>query len=227
MKKLFIYTLFSLAFVFLFSSSVSADVIPPNSHPLDRCVKIVNLSDFSDIVLIEYVTGPMVQGSEITQIKNNECLSKGYKFNSLKIYWNTKDNPNSIDQNNLLLDNVEIYDGYVDQDNPLVKEDIEYSIADFSGGKLILYKSKQTSEYNNGTKKKVETFANSLKNTQPNNQNPQPTKITPTPTPSPNITNEPTNQPNITPPPSPEPIKRGFWQSIICFFRGLFGRGCQ
>ena len=190
MKKLLICTLFSLALVLLFSSTVSADVIPPNSHSLDRCVKIVNLNDFSDVVLIGYVTGPMVQGSEINQIKNNECLSKGYKFNSLKIYWNTKDKPNSIDQNNLLLDNVDVYGGYIDQGNPLIKETIEYSIAGYSNGKLILYKSKHTSEYNNGTTKKVETF-----------------------------------QPNVTP--SPEPIKRGFWQSIICFFRGLFGRGCQ
>ncbi len=232
MKKLFIYTLFSLAFVLLFSSTASADVIPPNSHPLDRCVKIVNLNDFPSVVLIGYVTGPMVQGSEINQIKNNECLSKGYKFNSLKIYWNTKDKPNSIDQNNLLLDNVEVYGGYIDQNNPLVKESIEYSIAGYSGGKLVLYKSKQTSEYNNGTPTKIETFVSPLQNTQPNNQNQQQKKITPTPTPSPNI-NKTNDQPNITPTPtptpapSPEPVKRGFWQSFICFFRGLFGRGCQ
>lgn len=220
MKKSFIYILFSFAFMFLFSSVASADVIPPNSHSLNRCVKVVNLNEFSDVVLIGYVTGPMVEGSKINQIKNNECLSKGYKFNSLKIYWNTKDNPNSIDQNNLLLDNVEGYGGYIDQNNPLVKEEIEYSIAGFSSGKLILYKSKQTQEYNNGAQKKVETFANPLKNAEPN-------KITPTPKPSPNITNEPTDQPNVTPAPAPQPVKRGFWQSIACFFRGLFGKSCR
>ncbi|KKT77450.1 MAG: hypothetical protein UW73_C0020G0022 [Microgenomates group bacterium GW2011_GWB1_44_8] len=225
MKKSFIYTLFSLAFVLLFSSTVSADIIPPNSHSLDRCVKIVNLNDFSDVVLISYITGPMVQGSEINQIKNSECLSKGYKFNSLKIYWNTKDNPNSIDQNNLLLDNVEVYGGYVDQSNPLIKESIEYSIAGFSGGKLILYKSKQTSEYNNGSQKKIETFNSPLINQEPKIQNPQPNKITPTPTPSPKITPTPSDQPIVIP--TPEPVRRGFWQSISCFFSGLFGRGCR
>lgn len=220
MKKLFIYILFSLSFVFLFSSVVSADLIPPNSHSLNRCVKVVNLNEFPDVVLIGYVTGPMVESSETNQIKNNECLSKGYKFNSLKIYWNTKDRPNSIDQNNLLLDNVEVYGGYIDQNNPLEKEEIEYSIAGFSSGKLILYKSKQTQEYNNGTPKKVETFANPLKNTEPN-------KVTPTPKPSPNITNKPTDQPNVAPTPAPQPVKRGFWQSIACFFRGLFGKSCR
>jgi hypothetical protein len=228
MKKIFFYTLFFSAFVLFFSSTVSADVIPPNSHLLNRCVKVINLNEFPDIVLIGYYTGPMVQNYETYQIKNNECWTKGYKFNSLKIYWNTKDKANSIDPNNLLLDNVEPYGGYVNQSNPLVKENIEYSIAGFSGGKLVLYKSKQTSEYNNGTSAKVETFASPLNNTQPNNQNQQQKKVAPTPTPSPNI-NKTNDQPNVTPTPtpSPEPVKRGFWQSLVCFFRDLFGRGCQ
>lgn len=220
MKKIIFYALFLSAFVFFFSSTVSADVIPPNSHSLNRCIKVVNLNEFPNVVLIGYYTGPMVENYESYQIKNNECWTKGYKFNSLKIYWNTNDKPNLIEPNNLLLDNVEPYGWYIDQSNPLVKEDIEYSIAGFSGGKLVLYKSKQTSEYNNGTPKKIETFANPLKNTEPN-------KITPTPKPSPEITPAPTEQPDVTPAPSSTPVKRGFWQTIICFFRGLFGRGCQ
>jgi len=220
MRKLIICALFSLALVFLFSSTVSADVIPPNSHSLNRCVKVVNLNEFSDVVLIGHYKGSMVDKYESYQVKNNECLTKGYKFNSLSIYWNTKDKPNSVEPNNLLLENVEPYGGYVDQNNPLVKENIEYSIAGFSGGKLVLYKSKQISEYNNGTPKKIETFSNPLGNKEPN-------KITPTPTPSTKITPAPSEQP-IVPTPIPEPVaKRRFWQSIICFFRGLFGRGCQ
>jgi hypothetical protein len=221
MKKLFIYSLLSLAFMILFSSTVSADVIPPNSHPLDRCVKIVNLDEFTDIYLIGYITGPMVKGHEAYIYKKDECLSMGYKFNQLKVLAAKKSYIDSIGVNNLQVKKVQIpgecpggcyseelsdknvfvsdekihpYGGYIDQGNPLIKETIEYSIAGYSNGKLILYKSKQTSEYNNGTPKKVETFSNPL---------------------------EP------TPAPSPELTKRGFWQSIICFFRALFGRGCQ
>lgn len=247
MKKLFIYTLFSLAFVLLFSSTVSADVIPPNSHSLDRCVKIVNLGEFPEMYLIGYITGPMVKGHETYIVEKDKCLSMGYKFNQLKVLAAKKSYLDSIGISNFnpfkkvlkknLIQNKELncyydpstpnspcldsiegwyeedlsdknvfvsdekidpYGGNIDQNNPLVKEEIDYSIAGFSGGKLVLYKSKQTSEYNNGMPKKVETF-----------QNPQQNEITPTPT------------------PSPEPVKRGFWQSIICFFRGLFGRGCQ
>ena len=165
MKKLLTYTLFSLAFVFLFSSTASADLIAPNSHSLSRCVKVVNLNEFPNTVLIGYITGPMVDKYEAYQINNNECLTKGYKFNSLSIYWTTKEKFNSIDLKNLkltditlLLENIEPSGGYVSDSNPLVKEDVEYSIAGFSNGKLIFYKSKQTSEYNNGSQKKVETF---------------------------------------------------------------------
>jgi hypothetical protein len=64
-------------------SLVSADVIPENSHPLSRCVKFINLNEFSDVVLIGYYTGPsMVDTYEAYQIQNDVCLDKGYKFNA-------------------------------------------------------------------------------------------------------------------------------------------------
>jgi hypothetical protein len=125
------------------------------------------------------------------------------------------------DKNVFMSDEVIIpYNEYVDNNDPLIKETIDYTIAGFSGKKLILYKSRQIFEYNNGAPKKIETFANPLKKAEPNNQNPQPDKITPTPTPPSKIPPVLTDQPNVTPTPSPTPAKRGFWQSIICFFRG-------
>jgi len=196
MKKIFIYSLFLLTFTLLFSSVVSADVIPPWSHSFNRCAKVVNLNEFPNIILIGYYIGPMVDEYETFQIENNKCLWAGYKFNTLSIYWNTKEKADVIDSNNLLLERITWQDGTIDKNNPLIKEDIEYSIAKISEGKFILYKSRLISEYNDGTPQKIENF-----------QNPQ--------------------QENITPTPSPKPVKRGFWQSIICFFKELFGRSCQ
>ena len=196
MKKLFTYALFLFIFTIIFIPKVSADVIPPNSHSLNRCVKVVNLDEFSNITLIGYYTGPIVDGYETYEIENNKCLTKGYKFNTLSIYWNTKDEPNSIDPNKILLKNIEPYGGYIDKNNPLIQEVIEYSIAGFNGDKLVLYKSKQSSEYNDGTPTKVETFANPLQNTQSKNQDQQ----------------------------QPKPVKRNFWQSMIYFFKNLFGK---
>ncbi len=225
MKKSFINILFLFIFTIIFTSTASADVIPPNSHSLNRCVSVVNLDEFPNVTLIGYYTGPMVDNYETYKIENNKCLTKGYKFNTLSIYWNTKDKQNTIDSDKILLKDIEPYGGYIDENNPLVKEDIEYSIAGFNGGKLVLYKSKQGSEYNDDTPTKVETFAKPLQNTQPKNQDQQQKEVKPTPTPNIDKTND---QSNTTPLPEPfhEPAKKGFWQSIVCFFRSLFGKGC-
>ena len=203
---------------------VSADILPENSHPLKRCVKFVNLNEFSDVVLIGYYIGPMVDTYEAYQIQNGACLEKGYKFNSLSVYWTTKEKFDTLDIKNLklnskkvatggkdnngnpvyidvftpdyltlLLEDIEPYGGYIDESNPLIKETIEYSIAGFSNEKLIVYKSKQIFEYNNGQLNKVETFDKPSVN----NQKPNPTQ---------------------------EP--QGFWSKVGCFFKKLFGGIC-
>lgn len=171
MKKIFIYTALLSTLAFIFSTTVSADLIAPGSHSLYRCVKFVNLNDFPNVVLIGDISGP---GGENTYELNNNCLTKGYKFNSLNVYWMTKEKFNSIDLNNfnpsdanLLLTNLEVYGGYVADSNPLINDNIEYSIAGFSSGNLIVYKSKETQEYNNGNPAKVETFNSPLLITPP------------------------------------------------------------
>ncbi|MFH1589203.1 MAG: hypothetical protein ABIB43_01405 [archaeon] len=236
-------------FGILVASLVSADVIPGNSHPLSKCVEIVNLNEFSDIYLIGYITGPMVENYETYIIEPDKCLTMGYKFNTLKILAAEKSYVDSVGieninpfskvlikdirlnkdlncyydaSNNLspCLDSIEgwyeeelsdekfytseieisPYGGYVDEDNPLIKLEIEYSIAGFSDDKLVLYKSKETSKYNNGQSDKVEVFDKPTTNNQ-----------------------EPINsEPN----PEPTPESQGFWSKVGCFFKKLFSGSC-
>lgn len=47
---------------------------------------------------------------------------------------------------------------YIDNSNPLVQEDIEYSIVGFSKTTVMLRKSKQVSKYNDGRPDKSEVF---------------------------------------------------------------------
>ena len=215
----------------------SADTIPENSHPFSRCVKFVNINDFSDVVLIGFYTGPMVDTYKAYQIENDKCLDKGYKFNKLNIYWIQKEKFDNINLNYLpinskkiatsglddegntlyydvyspadlilLLEDIKPYGGYINETNPLIKETIEYSVAGYSDGKLIVYKSKQTSEYNNGQSNKVETFE------------------------KPNINNKlpinPISTPELTQNPEPQPVKNGFRDLISYFFKRLFGGSC-
>ncbi|MCG7850167.1 MAG: hypothetical protein MIO93_13480 [ANME-2 cluster archaeon] len=221
----------------LMMNFASADVIPENSHPLSRCVKFVNINDFSDVVLIGFYTGPMFDTYEAYQIENDKCLDKGYYHNKFNIYWTTKENFDHLDIKKLkldsekvassgqdddgnpvyydvyspadltlLLEHIEPYGGYIDETNPLIKETIEYSVAGYSDGKLVVYKSKQTSEYNNGQSNKVETFE------KPNINNKEPINPTITPEPTQNI--------------EPQPVNKSFWNSISCFIKRLFGGSC-
>ncbi len=189
---------------------VNADVTPENSHPLPKCIKIVNLDEFSDIYFIGYITGPMVENYETYMIEPDKCLTMGYKFNTLKILAAKKSYVDSVGINNIDISNENVfssdeqispYGGYVDENNPLIKLEIEYSILGFSDDKLILYKSKETSEYNDGTSTKVETFE------KPNTQN---LKLI--------IDNKKNPEQNIE--------SKSFWSKINCFFKGIFGRSC-
>ncbi len=228
MKKV----MFLMIIVMLVVPFVNADVIPENSHPLSKCVEIINLNEFTDIYFIGYITGPMIQNHETYIIEPDKCLTMGYKYNTLKILAAKKsyldlvgvDNID-ISNENILFSDAQIspYGGYVDEDNHLIKLEIEYSIAGFSDNKLILYKLKETSEYNDGTIKKVETYEKpvirNLRLTIEDKKIPEPTPefITePTPKPQP----EPTVEPTLTTEP------KGFWDEIACFFKGIFGRNC-
>jgi len=172
MKKSYIVAFISSVFLMILASTTFADVIPENSHPLDLCVKIVNGEAFPDMYLIGYITGPMVQDHEAYIIQKDACLTMGYKFNTLQIVTAKKSYIDSIGIINLRAISVELadknifvsdekispYGGYVEQTNPLIKEQIEYTITGFSDGKLRMYKSKQISEYNDGTATKTEVF---------------------------------------------------------------------
>ncbi|MFZ2205303.1 MAG: hypothetical protein WAV23_01815 [Minisyncoccia bacterium] len=247
MKKLII--LFIFTFIALVPSISHAD-IPPSagSHVPSLCAKVVNLNSFPDIVLIGFITGPMID-KEAYQIKNNECFEKGYKFNSFNIYSTTKDKFNSIDLKNLniteesvnhgswvgnekyptdlipLLKDVEVlnFGSLVKDSNSLIKGTVEYSISRSSDGKLSLYISKQTSEYNDGTKPKIEIFSNTLDSKTDKVENKEIVKTSDI---SNKTTEEVSDKPVTEPTPSSEPIKRGFWKSIGCFLKGIFGRGC-
>jgi hypothetical protein len=139
-----------LGVILFLGNTAFADMIPVNSHPLKRCVKLVNTSDYPDMAFTGETDGPRPLASY--SIKPDVCLSKGYKANSFHIKAVDKDGKSYISNK------VEVYGGYITNFSPLVKEDIEYSVAGFADGKLQVYKSKQVSSYNNGQPDKTETF---------------------------------------------------------------------
>jgi hypothetical protein len=161
MKKIIILGLILLGFGFS-SLLVRADVISPGYHYINRCVKVTNLDDFSNISLIAYIVDRIGPSNNINEIKNNECISKGYKFNSINVYWNDKDKSSIIDENKLLIKDFDAsISKYIEEKEPLIKEEVEYSLVKSSSGIYSLEKTKVISYYNNGEPNKIETFFNS------------------------------------------------------------------
>jgi hypothetical protein len=236
-------------------SLVSADEIPENSHPMDRCAKFVNLNEFQDVVLIGFITGHQAHPYEAYQVENGVCLHKGYKLNAFSVYWTTKEKFSQLDLNNLkvqaehprdavlakmgyvyvpfpteltyLTEEIRPAGGYVDNSNPLIKETIEYSITESPTGGLMAYMSKRTSEYNNVWPDKVETFEkpNTTNSTSTTTKEATTTTTTTYPT---TTTTAPTTTTTAltTTTTEPTPEPQSFWTQILCFFKGLFGGSC-
>lgn len=216
MKKVIILGVFLLLGLYFDPSLAKADVpMGPGYHYVDSCVKITNLNEFPDIIFIADYTGASADGTKGFLINNNECIKEGYKFSSLYIFWVTKDKFKSIDLNNikvnssyipvdlnLLSARVPFYAGELEDSTHIKAIITEYLIKQNNNSLMSLNKSKETTEYNNGTSNKVETFSNSN-----NNQNVDKKEIN-------------NNQNQET----PKPVKRGFWRTILCFFG--FSKSC-
>lgn len=169
MKKIIIFSLILLGLGFS-PLLVKADILPPpNTHYLIRCPKIVNLDDFPEILLIGVQMSEASSWQRNSEIINNgECLRRVSQYDNYNIYLIGKEKFNSTKLENLDIKNdltllisipkLTAINEHVDNKNPIKQETIEYSLEQFSDGKIILYKSKKITEYNNGTPDKVEIF---------------------------------------------------------------------
>ncbi|MBI5134291.1 MAG: hypothetical protein HZA81_02815 [Candidatus Taylorbacteria bacterium] len=135
-------SLFALALIALAPSFASADIIPPGSKMLERCVKFVNLADFPEISLVAREFSPGGEVVKSYRVKDGACLEKGYKFNKLSVYWTSKAEPESVVEENRVIENVGPMSGYIDEASPLSKEDIEFSLVRSPEGRIAAYKSK-------------------------------------------------------------------------------------
>lgn len=83
------YVAYGAACVLLFQcmlcSLTLADVMPPKSHLLERCVQITNSQAFDDIAILAVVG---VYGNPtIYEVVQGKCLNKTYKFFRTDLYW--------------------------------------------------------------------------------------------------------------------------------------------
>jgi hypothetical protein len=163
------YKLLFLFFFLLISRISFSDIIPDHSHYVDKCVKITNLSDYSDISLVGYISNCLVGCLTTYKISSSTCLTKGYKFNTLLIiavksnYLTGKDITAidwSKDKNAVISSiNIEPYAGYLDNSNPISAIDQFYKIVGFTDTSVVLYKWKEINKFNNGKPDSIKTYS--------------------------------------------------------------------
>jgi hypothetical protein len=160
---------FALLISFLLLGKISyCDIIPENSHAVDLCAVITNLSDYPEISLLGYVTGPT--GVIPTyQINATDCLQKGYKYNTLYIYavkncYLSGKDITTIDWTkdcNALKSSIDIepFGGYVDDSNPINAKEQFYKIVGFTDTSVVIFKWKEINKFNNGKADSVKLYS--------------------------------------------------------------------
>lgn len=156
-----------ICIIILILVPADADIMTPGMKSIDRCVKIDNLDAFPDVVLVGYITGPVIMGENPYIITSVDCLTQFYKANELTIYAVEKSYLNNAGIENINFQSdthVLAYKMDINPDshlvsiaNPIDKEQIYYSIAGFTDKELVLYESKRISSYTGGIDK-IESF---------------------------------------------------------------------
>ncbi len=195
---------------------VSADLIEPGTHYVDKCIKLSNMTDYNTYTFFN--VGTLGNDSEIRYLSiatPNTCLEQGYKYNSYKLMAITTESINlpeieqkindmqysDIDLSAAISTNVELapFGGYVVDANPIISEKVIYSIKEINFNQIILTKTRKETEYSNGIDKKVEIFDEDSNTSFVEPKDP--------------ILIDKIKEPTII-------------DSIICFFRSIFGMTC-
>lgn len=130
MKKIWLFILSFIA-ISLFWMTF-ADVIDPNTHYVDRCVKLQNveIDNYRVIVDIDTVMGDW----EVYEPRAEQCLTHYYKFGESRQYLLDKSvNLDEITKENIQDKAIQIWNlrviwWYVDDSNPLTNENFTYKI---------------------------------------------------------------------------------------------------
>ena len=136
------------------------DIIPSNSHYVEKCVQIVNVADYPAVSFLGIINC-LADGQSTYLIGPTTCLHKGYWHNCLTIvgvnksYLAGKDITKikwCIDKNAVKA-NIQIDPGggYADNSNLIYSIKQFYRIVGFNDSSVILYKCKEIDYFNNGS----------------------------------------------------------------------------
>jgi hypothetical protein len=203
MKKVFIIFFLLASFCLLVDKSF-ADWIEEGYRSYRITPVLNNIDNFKDYIFVSYSKDIMGRGDTRKILTKDDNIISGrmYKLDELNIYAIKKDyfkEKGSVDNVDFETVNDKVYKSDLNiwtesggVKTNILGEDVEYTIKGISANnKLIIYKSKQVTHYNDGLQDKVEYFGYT----------------------------------------GTEMIVKGekvsFWQRLSCFFRTIFGKGCD
>lgn len=135
------------------------DLIPINSHSVEKCAKIINVGDYPDISLLGVIN--CANGQSTYLIGPTTCLDKGFRHNCLMIYGvnnsylTGKDitKINWCKDKNAFKTNIQIdpAGGYSDNSNLIYSIQQYYRIVGFTDSSVVLYKCKEVDYFCNGS----------------------------------------------------------------------------
>lgn len=181
MKKIINIYLFFLLLILFPINVIKADIIPPDTHPVKGCSKIVNIDEYPNIYIIAFEKGFFADDSNQIKILSSDYCLKFGKYVDTDLFWSSKKYVDTIGLNNIQfiipenqwhdasvitpgIFSIEgdfdfANDGYIDNNNPATSINEQYSIAGFdSNENLVLYLSSRISSYDNGNSDLIENF---------------------------------------------------------------------
>ena len=129
-KKIWLFILTSIAILLVWTTF--ADIIPDNSHYVNRCVKLQNVDVDNYRVIVENDT---VTTRDVYEPQAGQCLEQHYKFWESRQYLLDKSvDIEEITQENIQDMAIQIWSlkvnwYYIDDSNPLTNENLTYKIA--------------------------------------------------------------------------------------------------
>ncbi len=146
------------------------DIIPDNSHYVDKCIKITNIDQFDNVSMIayEWYVGNYHMGNTI--IDTSTCVPISYKFDDVYVYAINSDYLEDKEIDDLDLPNISNalvtdkdlspYEGYYNDSNPINSINQYYRIVGFTDTSAVIFKWKEVYGFNDGSEDSVLTYQN-------------------------------------------------------------------
>lgn len=138
------------------SIGLQSDMIPPDSHIVEKCLRFTGFDKHPELVLVAVINSPGDDRIlDVITLKDNDCAYKGYKFNRIRFYVLKKSSTEQcpslkcidFDKLSETQDPVfveDCYGGTASNKTGLEKEISEYRVAAVNDSAVIVYKSQVT-----------------------------------------------------------------------------------